>query len=462
LQSDRDRYRDESPAIGNPDLVIVSGDLIRGISPESPDPVKELGCQYEQAEDFLVRLADSFVNGDRERIIIVPGNHDVSFYHVVHSLRRLSIDPTHPRTIQFIDGYVQQLCTPDSRLRWSWKDLCFYEITNNDMYLARLDAFCSFYARFYQSNRTYSLEPHQQYDIFDYPRWGITVAGFSSCHGNDPFNKRGAIHPDSMAEAASRLREGQYADRLLMAVWHHNTSGGPMQSDYIDSDILQVLIDNGFSLGFHGHRHRSQFIEEKFQFGVNRKITVISAGTLCAGPGGIPAGHTRAYNLIHIDTSSYAAKLHLRQMLNESLDNPIWGQGHFMSSGKSFVEFDIQKPTRRGTSKTTASVLGDGEALIRSKQYARAILILRPLARENLLARRLLLECYVGIDDTKNISNEFYPPLTAGEIVYVADALWSEKRVDTLRELLASDIVCKASDPAVVEVKRRYQERIKE
>jgi hypothetical protein len=54
-----------------------------------------------------------------------------------------------------------------------------------------------------------------------------------------------------------------------------------MQFDYMDPGILQNLIDSGFSLGFHGHQHRPQFLDTRFHYGADRRITVISAGTLC-------------------------------------------------------------------------------------------------------------------------------------------------------------------------------------
>ena len=112
----------------------------------------------------------------------------------------------------------------------------------------------------------------------------------------------------------------------------------------MDAAVLQVLIDSNFSIGFHGHQHKAQIIDEKFQFGSNRKITVVSAGTLCAGPKALPPGHPRAYNLIEIDTESLRARLHARTMQNDSFEQPIWAPGHLPSSQTSFVEFDLQRP----------------------------------------------------------------------------------------------------------------------
>ena len=110
----------------------------------------------------------------------------------------------------------------------------------------------------------------------------------------------------------------------MCAVWHHNTAGPPKHSDYLDSDVLQVLIDSGFSLGFHGHQHKAQFIDERFRFGSDWKITIISAGTICGGAGALPSGQRRSYNVVEIDTESHSGVLHVRAMQNDDFTSPIW------------------------------------------------------------------------------------------------------------------------------------------
>jgi 3',5'-cyclic AMP phosphodiesterase CpdA len=91
LEVDRRHYAaEETPAVRSPDLIIVSGDIIQGIRADEPDPDKKLREQYQEAFDFLSRLADRFVGGDRDRVVIVPGNHDVSAYHFQRSLRRVA------------------------------------------------------------------------------------------------------------------------------------------------------------------------------------------------------------------------------------------------------------------------------------------------------------------------------------------------------------------------------------
>ena len=71
LVHDMDVYTTQG--IGKPGLLIVSGDIIQGHS-----DISLLQQQYNEALDFLNKLADNLFGGDKSRIILTPGNHDIS------------------------------------------------------------------------------------------------------------------------------------------------------------------------------------------------------------------------------------------------------------------------------------------------------------------------------------------------------------------------------------------------
>ena len=278
LENDRKRYTtSETTAVRAPDLILVSGDVVQGVRHDAPDAEAKLKRQYDEALDFLDRLAKSFVAGDRERVIVIPGNHDVSDHHFRQSLKPVPVAPDRKREI------VGQLFVPDTPLRWSWPDLELHEVSDWAMYEQRFAAFSAFYTAFYNGKRSYPTDSSKQLDFFDYPAFGMTVVAFSSCHNNDLLNRQGAIHPDCIGSAGLHLRDRSFDGRLRVATWHHNTEGSPSMSDYMDADIVQNLIDREFSLGFHGHQHKPEFLDTRFRHGPDRRITVISAGTLSAG-----------------------------------------------------------------------------------------------------------------------------------------------------------------------------------
>lgn len=453
LENDRRHYStEEAPAVRSPDLIIVSGDIIQGIRPDASDPDARLREQYQEALDFLSALTDRFVGGDRNRVIVVPGNHDVSAYHFEKSLHRVDILPDRKKEL------VTQLFLPGSRLRWSWSGFELYEIADQALYAHRLAAFADFYVAFYNGDRTYDLDPSKQVDIFDFPAFGLTIVGFSSCYNNDLFNRQGAIHPGCIAIAGSRLRDPSLQDRLRIAVWHHNAEGLPAHSDYMDPDLLQNLIDRGFSLGFHGHQHRPQFLDTRFRHGIDRKITVISAGTLCGGPS---FGHGRAYNVVELDTGSRTGRLHVREMLNNNLNLPIWGQRALPPNTSAYYKFPYDPPPEPAAhSNASTTALIEVQRLYDSRDYRRAADVLISVAASDDLARPLLLDCLVKLKDMPALIASFDPPASEAEAIHIMDALWEEGRRDRLGEVLKVPLITESADPSVIEIREKYAARL--
>lgn len=453
LQNDRRHYTaEEMPAVRSPDLVIVSGDIIHGIRPDEPDPDKKLREQYQEALDFLSRLTDRFVNGDPGRVVIVPGNHDASAYHFAKSLRRVDIPPDRKREM------VTQLFSPGSMLRWSWSGFELYEIEDQALYAQRLAAFAEFYAAFYKGGRTYDLAPSAQFDIFDLPRYDLTIVGFSSCYNNDLYNRQGAIHPACIAAAASRLRHPSFRGRLRVAVWHHNVEGAPLQSDYMDPDLIQNLIDREFSLGFHGHQHRPQFLDTRFRHGVERGITIISAGTLC---GSASFRHGRAYNIVELDTETRTGRLYVREMQNDNLSMPIWGRRSLPPHTSPCYEFRYDPaPVADSVASGNTLALVEAQRLYEAADYKGAAEILARVAPSDDLAKPLLLDCYLKLKDMPAIIAAFDPPASEAEAIHVMDALWAEGRRDRLREVLKLLVIAQSADPSVIEIRRKYATRL--
>jgi Calcineurin-like phosphoesterase len=454
LENDRRRYTvDERPQVRSPDVILVSGDIIHGIRPDVANPDKKLKAQYAEALDFLNRLSERFVNGDKQRVVVVPGNHDVSAWHVAKSLKPIDVAPDRKKEL------VERLFSLNSLLRWSWADFALYEIADRDLYAQRLAAFADFYRDFYDGTRTYSLEPSKQFDIFDFREFDLTIAGFCSCFNNDILNKPGAIHPECIGAAGMKLREHYYDNSLRIAVWHHNTEGLPLESNYMEPDILQNLIDRGFSLGFHGHQHKPQFLDTRFRHEGSGRITVISAGTLC---GGASFRFGRAYNVVEIDTQQRTGILHLREMQNDNLQLPIWGRRPLPPNTGSYLEFTFEPPPEPMVRMNVRTIaLLEAQKLYEERNYAKAAEILVDIAPSDELGKRLLLECFSQSDNTVGIISHFDPPTNSTEAIYVLEALRREGRNDRLRQLLDEPMVADSSDPSLIEIRKKYEARLK-
>lgn len=99
LIRDRERWDDEG--IRQPDYIVLSGDVVQGGATE-----ETIAEQYKEAEVFLAGLCKDFLDNHRERMIIVPGNHDVSWPFCDGCMEPVEVNPEN----------VAQFCKQD-RLR---------------------------------------------------------------------------------------------------------------------------------------------------------------------------------------------------------------------------------------------------------------------------------------------------------------------------------------------------------
>ena len=179
LDRDRDRYTStETPRFKSPELIIVSGDIVQGVKHGTPNAIDTLKRQYDEALDFLTNLTDRFLHGNKHRIIVVPGNHDVSDYVFRQSLEPVLL-PDEPTARQEL---YARLFKPDSLLRWSWHDLTLYQITDRTVYDARCKAFCEFYNDFFAGLRSYSIDPDKQLDVIDLPDLSLLLRQYKRRH----------------------------------------------------------------------------------------------------------------------------------------------------------------------------------------------------------------------------------------------------------------------------------------
>ena len=456
LSRDFDQFDKQEPKILKPSICIVSGDLVFGAAPHAENSDRELIQQYSQVEEFLVGLADRFFGGNRESVVILPGNHDVCLYDVMRSLQKVEI-PAEPEKKRLL---VKELFQPNSKMRWSWSDLCFFKIIDNAIYKERFRYFAKMYEHFYQNRRKFSFEADEQFSIFDFPHLNFCVATLNSCLNNDPLHTVGAIHPNALTNACRELKKTERLGWLSAAAWHHNIVGGPTKNDYIDAEFIQPLIDAGVSLGFHGHQNYSDCFDERYRLGQNsRKITIISASTLCDEPRNLNPGVPRSYNIVEIDTDDWSGKIHQRQMVNKQFNMPIWGPGHFTQTSKSYFDIEFCPPLRMRPAQLDLQLtLERVDNLTRSNKLSEALEILETI-KEDSLARVLLVGVLEELGDNRHTINTLWPPLTNREVVTLGGAVLECGTQKEAEDFIRLDIVSTNTDASVGEIRRRMKER---
>ena len=303
MLADRDRAATEDPPIAAPDAIVLTGDLIQGAPLGLRDYGAALDDQYAVAAEFLELLADNFLGGDRARLAVLRGNHDIDWNGA-----RAAMEPVADEDIP--DRFDLRACGAISDLRWSWPERRVYRIVDRSLYDTRLARFDQLITDFYAGTH---LLHRPLFRLHDLNEGRIALFAFDSCLGNDCYAFHGKIDQRAIADAYMQLRA--LAPQLAVAAWHHSIDGEPAATDYMSPSTVEELIGKGFRLGMHGHQHRSAATNHYVHLPDRQEIAVVSAGSLCAAGLGLPTGVNRQYNLIEIADDLISARVHVREMI---------------------------------------------------------------------------------------------------------------------------------------------------
>ena len=431
LVGDRDRYVDEEPAVPAPEAIAVSGDLIQGVPLGADGYEATLAAQYEVAAAFLDELVRRFLDGDRSRVVIVPGNHDVDWNTALAAMT--------PVAEEDVPGDLERALFRDSsEFRWDWRTRRLYRISDPDLYERRLAAFWRFFDEFYGGvPGLLRVEAGADANLFSLNGGRIGVAAFNSCHGNDCFERRGMVRKEAVARSYLDLKDTGSVFDVRMAVWHHNIEGPPQRSDYMDVEIVRGMIGRGYRLGLYGHQHRAQATPHQVWLPDRERMAVVSAGSLCAGPGDLPTGTYRQYNVLEVTDNR--VRVHVRDMAVANLFVPA---KLLEFGGRSYADLDWEPPRDAlgGTVDTNLrrrrALIEEAEALFKGDEAGQAVTSLQRLdLPPGSYERQLFLDAAVRAVDWAAVLSVTNPPRSIDELVQRVEAC---TRTDEFGEALAS------------------------
>jgi UDP-2,3-diacylglucosamine pyrophosphatase LpxH len=328
LCNDADSYDQNIP---KPEIIVVSGDLAEGANGE--DAGKKIQRQYEEVEVFLNQLVVHFLNGDKSRIIIVPGNHDLFRGATIKSMALIPDEIRETAKDRYFKG--------DPNYRWNWEDFHFYFINNENEYASRFRFFVEFYNRFFKDIR--SIDNCDMLNsVIDLPEYNIAFATFNSCYRIDHLNQVGAINTNAIAASQANLSKAFKYGRFIVGVWHHNISGVPTQVNYLDSKVLHGLMDFHIQLGLYGHQHHAEALYEYHDIFKQGRMTLISSGCLYGRGKAMPEGTHCQYNILEIEQNEKKVYVTLHVREDETAwDIPSWRKKQIDGKDSYRMEFDL-------------------------------------------------------------------------------------------------------------------------
>lgn len=432
----------EKNGILKPSIIVVSGDIVEGAEGENAE--QAVRQQYEEAAEFLTRLTDYFLQNDKKRLIIVPGNHDM--------FRGMSEASMVPYKLLADDN--PKVLRKNSLIRWSWKDLKFYKIVQENLYAKRFDLFVEFYNTFYEGIRAISGDPETFSDVVDLENYGTAFVLFNSCSRLDHLRYSGEIHVNAVSKQASRLRQLSRAGRLIVGVWHHHTQGLPDEENYMDYRILPSMVQNGIQVGLFGHQHFSQIINHYTSVDEDKEMLLVSSGSLYGGRKQLVPGCSRQYNIIGVNIRSNKATIviNVRTDRQPDFDIPTWTT---CPIGKNMQEqymhvIKLEQPSddeQLLELVETAKASGDYESALR-KLY----MYFRENPRYNMLVDTILQKVSISSDELIEILQH---PQTETQSIFVLDALDKCRDMDKVDAILHDSYIINSDSTIVKEMRQR-------
>ena len=432
----------EKNGILKPSFIVVSGDIVEGAEGENAEQV--VRQQYEEAAVFLNRLADYFLQNDKSRLIIVPGNHDM-----FRGVSEASMIP-----YKLLAEDKPKVLRKNPMIRWSWKDLRFYKIAHEDIYAKRFDLFVEFYNAFYEGVRTISGNPETSSDVVDFENYGISFVLFNSCYRLDHLRYSGEIYVNAVSGQASRLRQLSRDGRLIVGVWHHHTQGLPDEENYMDYRILPSMVHNGMQVGLFGHQHFSQIINHYTSVDEDKEMLLISSGSLYGGRNQLVSGCSRQYNIIGVNIQGEKATItiNVRTDRQPDFDIPNWTT---CPIGKNNLEryehvIKVEQPSddeQLLELVETAQTTGDYESALRKLHQQ-----FRENPRYDKLVDTMLLKVNIPSDELIDILQH---PHTESQAITVLAALEKCSDMYKVNAILHDSYIVNSDSSIVKEMRQR-------
>ncbi|MEQ8694550.1 MAG: metallophosphoesterase [Gammaproteobacteria bacterium] len=430
LIADLDRYTVQYPPVKCPDVVIVSGDIIQG-APHGNTNFREIQDeQYHQAELLLAEICNRFVDGDRSKLAICAGNHDVCWNTAFSAMEQVS-DKCEIEKLSYSDFYG-----PESIYRWSWKEKQAYKIVDINKYNNRTSRYWDFVEKFYKETELeFPIDRNSGYSLFEVDNGKVVVACFNSTMGNDCFAFHGAISSREIANCSLKLRDADKKYALKIGVWHHGCEAHPPSQDYISTNPLSDLSNHGFGLGLHGHQHSAAHNVQYVHIPEQRRLPIVSAGSLCAGAKELPVGRNRQYNIIEISDNYLSGLVHVRERTRGNIFTAAM-RPEFGINGAIDLEFDppdmraVQAGSNLGTVAENHDVV-KAEGMVRSGDNQAALEILSSSDLDgNHFARKLFFEAVQECESWAILLARVSSARSISELALICEALAKTKGAD--------------------------------
>jgi predicted phosphodiesterase len=256
--------------------------------------------EFDVAAEF-VRQAQRELHLPAEHIVVVPGNHDLSWDQPVYDWA-----PRRNRHSAFDACGAVPFCRGGL-------------VQNKSKYPLRFRTFADFYWKVF--SHPYSLVPERQVVLHECSKHRIRILALNSSYQIDEYFQTRAGLCDRAIDAGLKMKQESEVKSIFdMAVWHH-----PLR-DIANAAVLERFAQKGFLVCLHGHLHEPrQDMERLSPHGV---LNLLGAGSLHAAAADRPEGTPQLYHLLEVRPGKGDVVVHTRSRPRPS---GAWGKATGLS-----------------------------------------------------------------------------------------------------------------------------------
>lgn len=269
------------------DFVVITGDLTQQASK----------LEYTRLTRFLQRRIEPLIlkpKGDpkrsvRPRIVLVPGNHDVSWSEQFYDEVPLAHAGASDIAKWLTDATWSPETTPYRVKQGPLGHTSLFKIAEK-RYPQRFEEVDRFLKTYYRGELR---RPHIAFDLLQpnatgdwaahvFPDERIMFLAFNSCYRNDRYWHGARIHRKAIQSAkayAEKIERKYDSSFFRVAVWHHGLESHRVRPDRLTLENLGSLMAAQIRVGFHGHVHESVSASHSF---TTDAFVLVSTGSLGA------------------------------------------------------------------------------------------------------------------------------------------------------------------------------------
>ncbi len=300
-----------------PDILVVSGDLAE----------EGKRSEFEDAGRLLVGLVE-LLGLERDRVVIVPGNHDVNWNACQAHFFQCAAEERQPERPYWP--------------KWTHYDRLFHD--------------------FFRDVTAVSFTEEEPWTLFPMPELRVVVAGLNSTMAeshreDDHYGQIGEAQLRWFAEKLAPYRERGW---LRIGVVHHNVVRGCADDDenLRDADDLERLLGPYLNLVLHGHTHSGKLHV------LNGELPVLATGSGALAQPARPEDVPNQYQIVRLWrdrfchwTRAYAPDR--KEWIGDTRASKK-GDGWWCERRFSFQAVETTFPDRRAKESSKPVAVGDG------------------------------------------------------------------------------------------------------